>query len=104
MTATLTIESTSYSTTTTEGTVQTITTHTFSSEFPILGYALTDVTLSTSKTAYTTPKATPRAVDDSAVRGASSWGSESQAEAKGSQDVAGHGLVPAVAARALEGN
>ncbi|KAK3984235.1 hypothetical protein QBC44DRAFT_388980 [Cladorrhinum sp. PSN332] len=102
VTATLTIESTSYGTTTTEGTVRTITTRTFSSEFPILGCALTDMAFSTSKTACAAPKATPRAVHDDTARGASSREGEGEGEAKGGHDVAGHGLVPAVAARAPE--
>jgi chitinase len=51
VTATLTIESTSYGTTTTEGTVRTTATSTFSSEFPILGCALTNTAIGTTQTA-----------------------------------------------------
>jgi chitinase len=63
-TATLTIESTSYGTTTTEGTVRTITTRTFSSEFPILGCAITDATVATSVTACSAPTPLVRRFDD----------------------------------------
>ncbi|KAK0736577.1 hypothetical protein B0T21DRAFT_411737 [Apiosordaria backusii] len=67
VTATLTISTTSYGTTTTEGTARTITTRTMSSEFPILGCALTDATVSVSKTACATPRPTPRSIDDEAA-------------------------------------
>ncbi|KAK4176845.1 hypothetical protein QBC36DRAFT_378170 [Triangularia setosa] len=64
VTATLTISTTSYGTTTTEGTVRTITSRTMSSEFPILGCALTDVTVSVSKTACASSRPTPRSIND----------------------------------------
>ncbi|KAK4171728.1 hypothetical protein QBC36DRAFT_365448, partial [Triangularia setosa] len=64
VTATITISTTSYLTTTTQGTVRTISSRTLSSEFPILGCALTDATISVSKTACATPRPTPRSIDD----------------------------------------
>jgi chitinase len=62
VTATLTIQSTLYGTTTTDGTVRTTETRSFSSEFPLLGCALTDIDLGTTKTACI-PKPTPRSVN-----------------------------------------
>ncbi len=78
MTATLTIQSTSYGTTTTDGTVRTISTRSFSSEFPIMGCALTDTSIETTKTAcaarstHLLPRAafeTPRAIEPSQPAG-----------------------------------
>jgi chitinase len=62
VTATLTIQSTLYGTTTTDGTVRTTETRSFSSEFPLLGCALTDIDLDTTKTACIA-QPTPRALD-----------------------------------------
>jgi chitinase len=62
VTATLTIQSTLYGTTTTDGTVRTTETRSFSSEFPLLGCALTDIDLGTTKTACIA-QPTPRAID-----------------------------------------
>ncbi|KAK4675336.1 hypothetical protein QC764_0076990 [Podospora pseudoanserina] len=67
VTATLTISTTSYGTTKTQGTVRTITTRTMSSEFPILGCSLTDATFSVSETACATPQPAPRSLDERAV-------------------------------------
>jgi len=55
-TATLTIESTSYGTTSTDGTIRTTASATFSREFPILGCALTDATIATTTTACDAPQ------------------------------------------------
>jgi chitinase len=62
VTATLTIQSTLYGTTTTDGTVRTTETRSFSSEFPLLGCALSDIDLGTTKTACIAHP-TPRAID-----------------------------------------
>ncbi|KAL2134442.1 hypothetical protein VTI74DRAFT_154 [Chaetomium olivicolor] len=59
-TAMLTIESTSYGTTTTEGTIRTTASRTFSREFPMLGCSVEDSTTAATTTACDAP--TPRAV------------------------------------------
>ena len=78
-TATLTIETTSYGTTTTQGTVRTTTTRILSSEFPILGCAVTDTSTATTVTACNA-KPTPtfglrRRSVDIASKGAAAVGS-----------------------------
>ena len=61
VTAMLTIETTSYGTTTTDGTVTTTATRVLSSEFPMLGCALTDTSTATTVTACDA-RSTPTAV------------------------------------------